>query len=50
MHGSPDEIAAEVRAFAALGVEHIALAFGTTDPGEVVALAERFANEVAPLV
>jgi alkanesulfonate monooxygenase SsuD/methylene tetrahydromethanopterin reductase-like flavin-dependent oxidoreductase (luciferase family) len=50
MHGSPDEIAAEVRAFAALGVEHIALAFGTTDPGEVVTFAERFANEVVPLV
>ena len=50
MHGSPDEIAAEVRAFAALGVEHIALAFGTTDPGEVVAVAERFASEVVPLV
>jgi probable F420-dependent oxidoreductase len=50
MHGSAEEIAAEVRAFAALGVEHIALAFGTTDPTEVVARAERFDAEVAPLV
>ncbi len=50
MHGSVDEIAAEVRAFAALGVEHLALAFGTTDPTEVVERAERFAREVAPLV
>ena len=50
MHGTPAAIAAEVRAFAALGVEHIALAFGTTDPTEVVARAERFAAEVAPLV
>jgi probable F420-dependent oxidoreductase len=50
MHGTPEAIAAEVRAFAALGVQHIALAFGTTDPTEVVARAERFAAEVAPLV
>jgi alkanesulfonate monooxygenase SsuD/methylene tetrahydromethanopterin reductase-like flavin-dependent oxidoreductase (luciferase family) len=50
MHGSPEDIAAEVRAFAALGVEHIALGFGTTHPAEVVARAERFATEVVPLV
>jgi hypothetical protein len=50
MRGSADEIAAEVRAFAALGVEHLALNFGTTEPAEVVARAERFAGEVAPLV
>ena len=50
MHGTPEAIAAEVRAFAALGVQHVALAFGTTDPTEVVARAERFAAEVAPLV
>ncbi len=50
MHGSPDEIAAEVRAFAALGVEHLALSFGVTDPADVVARAERFAREVVPLI
>ena len=50
MHGSSEEIAAEVRAFAALGVEHIALAFGVTGPSDVVARAERFASEVVPLV
>jgi probable F420-dependent oxidoreductase len=50
MHGSPDEIATEVRAFAALGVTHLALYFDATDPVEVVARAERFAREVAPLV
>jgi probable F420-dependent oxidoreductase len=50
MHGSPDEIAAEVRAFAALGVEHLALAFQTTDPDEVVRRSERFDREVVPLV
>ena len=50
MRGSPDAIAAEVRAFGALGVTHLALYFGTTDPGELVAAAERFDREVAPLV
>jgi probable F420-dependent oxidoreductase len=50
MHGTPEEIAAEVRAYAELGVEHIALGFGVTDPAAVVDRAERFAREVAPLV
>jgi probable F420-dependent oxidoreductase len=49
MRGSPDEIAGEVRAFAELGVTHLALSFGTTDPAELVARAERFDREVAPL-
>jgi probable F420-dependent oxidoreductase len=49
MRGSPDEIAGEVRAFAGLGVTHLALGFGTTDPNELVARAERFARDVAPL-
>jgi hypothetical protein len=43
-------MAAEIDAFAALGVEHLAVGFDTTDPGEVVARAERFAREVVPLV
>jgi probable F420-dependent oxidoreductase len=50
MRGSPEEIAAEVRAFAALGVGHLALSFQTTDPDEVVKRAERFEREVVPLV
>jgi probable F420-dependent oxidoreductase len=50
MRGSPEAMAGEVRQFADLGVSHLALWFGTTDPGEVVARAERFAREVAPLV
>jgi probable F420-dependent oxidoreductase len=50
MRGSPEEIAAEVRAFAAVGLTHLALWFGTTDPAQLVARAERFAREVAPLV
>ena len=50
MRGTPDEMAAEVRAFAAIGVEHLALAFQATDPDEVVRRAERFDREVVPLV
>jgi hypothetical protein len=49
LRGSPEEMAAEVRAFADLGVTHLALHFTTTDPAELVARAERFADEVAPL-
>ena len=33
----PRQIAAEVRAFADAGVSHLALTFGTTDPGQLVA-------------
>jgi probable F420-dependent oxidoreductase len=50
MRGSPGEIAADVRAFADLGVTHLALSFVTTDPDQLVRAAERFAREVAPLV
>ena len=50
IRGTPEEMAAEVRAFESLGVGHVALWFDATDPGEVSGLAERFAREVAPLV
>jgi len=50
MRGSPDAIVYEIRAFAALGVTHLALFFETTDPVELVARVERFDREVAPLV
>lgn len=49
VRGTPEEMAAEVRAFAALGVTHLALAFETTDAAGVVGRIERFASEVAPL-
>jgi probable F420-dependent oxidoreductase len=49
MRGSPEEVAAEVRAFAELGVTHLALAFGQTSAEGVTVAAERFAREVAPL-
>jgi len=50
MHGSPPEIAAEVARFAALGVTHIAVGFGSTDPVTNVARIERFVRDVVPLV
>jgi hypothetical protein len=50
MRGAPDAIATEVRAFAALGLTHLALYFDTTDPAELVARVDRFDREVAHLV
>jgi probable F420-dependent oxidoreductase len=50
MRGSPEAIAAEVRAFAEVGVTHLAMSFGTTDPAELVNRAERFGREVIPLL
>jgi alkanesulfonate monooxygenase SsuD/methylene tetrahydromethanopterin reductase-like flavin-dependent oxidoreductase (luciferase family) len=50
IRGAPEEMAAEVRAFEALGVEHIALWFKATDPEELVDQVDRFDREVAPLV
>ena len=50
MHGSPDEIAAEIRAWAGIGVEHLALTFPATDPAGIVAQSERFATEVLPRI
>jgi probable F420-dependent oxidoreductase len=50
MAGSATEIAAEVRAFAAIGVGHLVLVLDETDPDRYVAIAERFMSEVAPLV
>jgi probable F420-dependent oxidoreductase len=50
MRGTPEQVAAEVRAFADLGATMLVLSFGATDPAGTVAGAERFAREVAPLV
>jgi len=50
IRGTPEEMADDVRAYAAVGVEHLALWFGTTDPEELEVRAERFAHDVAPLV
>jgi probable F420-dependent oxidoreductase len=46
MRGSAEQIAAEVKAFADLGVEHLALFFKADSPEEFVRAAERFAAEV----
>ena len=48
--GSPEAIATDMRAFAAAGVDHVALILRETDPARYVAIAERFAREVIPLV
>ena len=50
MRGAADDVVAEVRKFAALGVEHLALWFAAPTPEAMVAAAERFAAEVAPNV
>jgi probable F420-dependent oxidoreductase len=50
MRGSPEDVAAEVRKFAELGVEHLAIVFDAESPNALVAAAERFAAEVVPLV
>ena len=50
LRGTPDAMAAEVRAYAALGVDHVALSFAAVDPAGIVAEAERFQREVVPLV
>ncbi len=50
IRGTPDEMAAEIKAFAALGAEHIAVWFEATEPDELVRRMERFEREVVPLV
>jgi hypothetical protein len=50
MRGSPEDMAAEVQKFAGIGVTNLALWLGTTDPGEVATRAERFVNDVVPLL
>jgi len=50
MHGSPAEVAAEIRAFAALGVDHVALAFPPRDAAGLTRAVDRFFAEVVPLV
>lgn len=50
IHGSAAEAAAEIRAFAALGVDHVALAFPPRDAAGLARAVERFVTEVRPLV
>jgi len=46
MRGSPDEVAAEIGAFAALGVDHLALSFAERNPDGLALGMERFDQEV----
>jgi probable F420-dependent oxidoreductase len=50
MHGSPADVAGEIRAYAALGVDHMAVAFPPRDAAGLTSAVERFLAEVVPLV
>ena len=50
IHGTPEDVAAEIRAFAALGVDHLTLAFPPRDADGIRKAVERFTTEVIPLV
>lgn len=50
MRGTNEEVAAEVRKWAEIGVEELALSLAEIPGPEIVANAERFAAEVIPLV
>lgn len=50
IHGSPEHAAGEIRAFAALGVDHLVLMFPPRDAEGLARAVERFVTEVRPLV
>jgi probable F420-dependent oxidoreductase len=50
IHGTPKQAAAEIRGFAALGVDHLALMFAPRDAAGLGAAVVRFVEEVVPLV
>jgi probable F420-dependent oxidoreductase len=50
MRGSSEDVAAEVRKFAELGVEELALSFNELPAADLVAAAERFATAVEAVV
>jgi probable F420-dependent oxidoreductase len=50
LNGPAEAIAAEIGAFAAAGVSHLALAFPSRDPEALAREIDRFAAEVVPLV
>jgi len=50
MHGSPEDVAGEIRAFADLGVGHLAVAFPERDPDGLSRSIDRFVSEVVPQV
>ena len=50
MRGTPEEVAAEIRAFAGIGVDHLLLTFAERDPDGLARAAQRFVDEVIPIV
>jgi probable F420-dependent oxidoreductase len=50
LHGSPAEVAAEIRAYAEAGVSHLALVFPSREPEALTREIDRFVAEVLPLV
>ena len=50
LHGAPAEVAAQIRAYADVGVSHLALAFPSREPDALTQEIDRFAAEVLPLV
>jgi probable F420-dependent oxidoreductase len=50
MHGTPELVAGEIRAFADVGVDHLALAFPERDPQGLIRAVDRFVAEVLPIV
>jgi alkanesulfonate monooxygenase SsuD/methylene tetrahydromethanopterin reductase-like flavin-dependent oxidoreductase (luciferase family) len=50
LSGDPPALQADVRTFASLGVDHLALAFEPSDPARLVAAIERFDREVVKAV
>ncbi len=46
LSGTPDQMVATLREFAALGVTHVAVDFAETDPDKITRLIERFDSEV----
>ncbi len=49
LRGTPEEVAAEIRAFAEIGVSHLLLTFAEKDPAGLAAAADAFMRDVAPL-
>ena len=50
LSGDVDAVSEGVRAFEALGIEHLAIAFTDRDPGDLVGAIERFDAEVAQTI
>jgi probable F420-dependent oxidoreductase len=47
-HGSPDEVAADIRRYRAVGIDRFVLGFGPGGPADLIARLRRFAEQVRP--